>query len=200
MSTLDACVLGFSVAEVDFCWDDRFNYFGQLMDSFQREIPKSRVSITLDLHTGGAQKKVELPLKLLVAGDFSAGREQAPLAERKKVNIDKNNFDSVLADYAPDLSFAAKNTLAGDGSELPVNLSFRSMKDFEPEHVARQIPELQALLAMRNLLRDLKSNLLDNVTFRREFEKILKDKRLSDKLRGELAQLATAATQPEGHA
>ncbi|KDB10174.1 type VI secretion protein, VC_A0107 family [Burkholderia sp. lig30] len=170
------------------------------MDSFQREIPKSRVSITLDLHTGGAQKKVELPLKLLVAGDFSAGREQAPLAERKKVNIDKNNFDAVLADYAPDLRIAAENTLAGDGSELPVNLSFRSIKDFEPEHVARQIPELQALLAMRNLLRDLKSNLLDNVTFRREFEKVLKDRRLSDTLRGELAQIATAAMQPEGHA
>lgn len=170
------------------------------MDSFQREIPKSRVSITLDLHTGGAQKKVELPLKLLVAGDFSAGREQAPLAERKKVSIDKSNFDAVLADYAPGLKIAADNTLAADGSELPVNLSFRSIKDFEPEQVARQIPELQALLAMRNLLRDLKSNLLDNGTFRREFEKVLKDKRLSDKLRGELAQIATAATQPEGHA
>lgn len=170
------------------------------MDSFQREIPKSRVSITLDLHTGGAQKKMELPLKLLVAGDFSAGREQRPLAERKKVNIDKNNFDSVLADHAPDLSFAAQNTLADDNSELPVNLSFRAMKDFEPEQVARQIPELRALLAMRNLLRDLKSNLLDNGTFRREFEKILKDRDLSNQLRAELARIATAATQPEGHA
>jgi type VI secretion system protein ImpB len=170
------------------------------MDSFQREIPKSRVSITLDLHTGGAQKKVELPLKLLVAGDFSAGKEQAPLAERKKVNIDKNNFDAVLTDLAPELKISAKNTLAEDGGDLPVSLRFKSMKDFEPEQVARQIPELQALLAMRNLLRDLKSNLLDNGTFRREFEKILKDKPLSDQLRAELAQIATAATQPEGHA
>ncbi len=170
------------------------------MDSFQREIPKSRVSITLDLHTGGAQKKVELPLKLLVAGDFSAGREQTPLAARKKVNIDKNNFDAVLADYAPTLKFAADNTLAADGSELPVSLAFRAIKDFGPEQVARQIPELRALLAMRNLLRDLKSNLLDDGMFRREFEKILKDKGLSEKLRGELAQIATAATQPEGHA
>ncbi|MCP3715986.1 MULTISPECIES: type VI secretion system contractile sheath small subunit [unclassified Paraburkholderia] len=170
------------------------------MDSFQREIPKSRVSITLDLHTGGAQKKVELPLKLLVAANFSAGAENAPLATRKKVNIEKNNFDAVLGDYAPNLKFGVENTLAGDGGELPVNLSFRSLKDFDPEQVARQIPELQALLAMRNLLRDLKSNLLDNGTFRREFEKVLKDKRLSDKLRGELAQVATAATQPEGHA
>jgi type VI secretion system protein ImpB len=170
------------------------------MDSFQREIPKSRVSITLDLHTGGAQKKIELPLKLLVAGDFSAGKEQTPLAERKKINIDKNNFDAVLSDLAPELTVSAENTLAEDGSELPVSLSFRSMKDFEPEQVARQIPELQALLAMRNLLRDLKSNLLDNSTFRREFEKILKDSALSQQLRGELAQIATAATQPEGHA
>ncbi|MBG0881270.1 type VI secretion system contractile sheath small subunit [Burkholderia sp. 9775_39] len=170
------------------------------MDSFQREIPKSRVSITLDLHTGGARKKIELPLKLLVAGDFSAGREQAPLAERKKVNIDKNNFDAVLADYAPDLEMVAESTLSGEGNQLPVKLSFRSMKDFEPEQVARQIPELQAMLAMRNLLRDLKSNLLDNGTFRREFEKILKDKRLTDKLRRELAQIVTAATQQDGHA
>lgn len=170
------------------------------MDSFQREIPKSRVSITLDLHTGGTQKKVELPLKLLVAGDFSAGKEQAPLAERRKTNIDRNNFDAVLSDLAPELKVAAANTLADDGSELPVSLSFRSMKDFEPEQVARQIPELQAMLAMRNLLRDLKSNLLDNGTFRREFEKILKDSVLSQQLRGELAQIATVATQPEGHA
>ena len=170
------------------------------MDSFQSEIPKSRVSITLDLHTGGAQKKVELPLKLLVAGDFSAGKEQAPLAERKKTNIDKNNFDAVLSDLAPELKVAAANTLADNGSELPVSLSFRSMKDFEPEQVARQIPELQAMLAMRNLLRDLKSKLLDDSTFRREFEKILKDNVLSKQLRGELAQIVTAATQPEGHA
>jgi type VI secretion system protein ImpB len=170
------------------------------MDSFQREIPKSRISITLDLHTGGAQKKLELPLKLLVAGDFSAGKAQAPLAERRKIDINKNNFDSVLADLHPELKFGTENTLAGDGSELPVNLSFRSMKDFGPEQVARQIPELKALLAARNLLRDLKSNLLDNGTFRREFEKILRDSELSTQLRGELSQIATAAAQPEGHA
>ncbi|MNO76071.1 hypothetical protein D3C76_671370 [compost metagenome] len=63
------------------------------------------------------------------------------------------------------------------------------MKDFEPEQVARQIPHLRALLAMRNLLRDLKSNLLDNATFRHELERILKDDALSDELRAELATL-----------
>ncbi|MBN3751609.1 type VI secretion system contractile sheath small subunit [Paraburkholderia sp. Tr-20389] len=171
-----------------------------MADSFQKEIPSSRINISVDLHTGGAQKKIELPLKLLVAGDFSAGKATGALGERKKVSVNKNNFDSVLAEFNPELKIAAENTLAGDGTELPVSLNFHSMKDFEPEQVARQIPELQAMLAMRNLLRDLKSNLLDNGTFRREFEKVLKDSALSARLREELSQIATAAIRPEGHA
>ena len=157
--------------------------------SFQNEVPKARVNIKLDLHTGGAQKKVELPLKLMVMGDYSNGKEQRPVSERSKVAIDKINFDSVLAEFSPEVKLAVANTLAEDAGEAAVNLSFRSMKDFEPEQVARQIPQLRALLAMRNLLRDLKSNLLDNATFRQELERILVDEALSDELRDELAAL-----------
>jgi len=161
-----------------------------MSDSFQNEIPKARVNIKLDLHTGGAQKKVELPLKLMVMGDYSNGKEQRPLSEREKVNINKNNFNSVLADFSPSLKLTVENTLAGDNSEDSVALTFKEMKDFEPEQVARQIPQLRAMLAMRNLLRDLKSNLLDNATFRKELETILKDPSLSEELRGELNALA----------
>ncbi|WP_110812360.1 type VI secretion system contractile sheath small subunit [Cronobacter sakazakii] len=158
--------------------------------SFQEEIPKARINLKLNLHTGGAQKKVELPLNLLVTGDFSHGQAHRPLSERKKIDINKNNFDSVLSEFSPALNLAVENTLAGDGREENVRLTFRQMKDFEPEQVARQIPQLKAMLAMRNLLRDLKSNLLDNATFRRELETILKDPALSDGLRAELASLA----------
>ncbi|MBS9425792.1 type VI secretion system contractile sheath small subunit [Photorhabdus caribbeanensis] len=158
--------------------------------SFQNEIPKSRINIKLDLHTGGAQKKVELPLKLLVMGDYSNGQEHRPLAERKKVAINKNNFDSVLAEFSPAINLTVENTLAGDGSEENIALIFRQIKDFEPEQIARQIPQLRALLSMRHLLRDLRSNLLDNATFRRELEHILQDQALSDELRAELAALA----------
>lgn len=159
-------------------------------NSFQNEVPKARVNIKLDLHTGGAQKKVELPLKLMVMGDYSNGKESRPLSERSKVNINKNNFDSVLAEFSPSLKLAVENTLVGDNSDTSVELNFQSMKDFEPEQIARQVPELRALLAMRNLLRDLKSNLLDNATFRQELERILKDDALSNELRAELAALA----------
>ncbi|AVJ23467.1 type VI secretion system contractile sheath small subunit [Pseudomonas carnis] len=159
-------------------------------NSFQNEVPKARVNIKLDLHTGGAQRKVELPLKLMVMGDYSNGKEQRSLSERSKVNINKNNFDSVMAEFSPGLKFSVANTLANDDSEASVELKFQRMKDFEPEQVVRQIPQLRALLAMRNLLRDLKSNLLDNATFRHELESILKDDALSDELRAELAALA----------
>lgn len=161
-----------------------------MADSFQNEVPKARINLKLDLHTGGASKKTELPLKLLVAGDFSHGQESAPLSERKKVDLNKNNFDSVLSEYSPKVSLTVKNTLADDGSEDNISLTFRSMKDFTPEQVSRQIPQLKAMLSMRNLLRDLKANLLDNQAFRKELEKILLDPALSAELRAELSALA----------
>ncbi|MBZ6391333.1 MAG: type VI secretion system contractile sheath small subunit [Pantoea dispersa] len=161
-----------------------------MADSFQNEVPKARINLKLDLHTGGASKKTELPLKLLVAGDFSHGQTTAPLSERAKVNLNKNNFDAVLSEYSPKVTVAVKNTLADDGSEDSISLTFQSMKDFSPEQVSRQIPQLKAMLSMHNLLRDLKANLLDNQAFRKELEKILLDPALSAELRAELSTLA----------
>ncbi|QHP81179.1 type VI secretion system contractile sheath small subunit [Pectobacterium carotovorum] len=161
-----------------------------MADSFQNEVPKARINLKLDLHTGGVSKKTELPLKLLVAGDFSNGQGSAPLSERKKVNLNKNNFDNVLSEFSPSINLSVANTLAGDGSEDSISLTFQNMKDFEPEQIARQIPQLKAMLAMRSLLRDLKANLLDNATFRKALEKILLDPTLSAELRSELSALA----------
>ncbi|WP_127956786.1 type VI secretion system contractile sheath small subunit [Serratia microhaemolytica] len=161
-----------------------------MSNSYQNEVPKARINIKLNLHTGGAQKAVELPLKLLAVGDYSHGKEKRPLSEREKINVNKNNFDSVLADFNPELNLVVANTLADDQSETTATLRFSAMKDFEPEQVARQIPQLRAMLAMRNLLRDLKSNLLDNRTFKQELEAILRDEALTNELRTELAALA----------
>ena len=153
-------------------------------DSFQNEVPTARVNIKLDLHTGGVQKKVELTV-----GDFSNGREQRALSEREKIDINKNNFNDVLAKFSPVVNLSVKNTLADDDRKDDINLTFKNIRDFEPEQVARNIPQLRVLLAMRNLLRDLKSNLLDNAAFRRELETILKDPALSQELRNELATM-----------
>lgn len=112
------------------------------------------------------------------------------LSEREKIDVNKNNFNAVLSEYSPKVNLTVENTLAGDGSEENISLTFCDIKDFTPEEVARQIPQLKAMLPMRNLLRDLKANLLDNQSFRKELEKILLDPALSRELRDELSALA----------
>ncbi|MFQ0991636.1 type VI secretion system contractile sheath small subunit [Gilliamella apicola] len=166
-----------------------------MSNSYQNEVPAARVNIELDLHTGGSKKKVELPLKILSVGDYGRGKDKRTLSEKEKVSINKNNFDAVLKDFKPEVALTVPNTLADDGSDVNVNISFESMNDFSPEQVAKKIPQLRSLLAMRNLLRDLKSNLLDNATFRYELEKIVKDEQLSDELRAELESIVAQSTK-----
>ena len=168
-----------------------------MADSFQKEIPKARINISLDVETGGAKKKLELPLKMLVMGDFSNGKTQGRIADRERVNINKNNFESVLKDMAPKARYQVNNLLKNDGSELDVELQFDSMRSFHPEQVANQIPELHSMMAMRNLLKDLKSNLLDNAKFRKELEKIVNNQPELEGLKQELEKVIAAKTAAE---
>ncbi|MCH8542073.1 MAG: type VI secretion system contractile sheath small subunit [Alcanivorax sp.] len=157
--------------------------------SFQNELPRARVNITLDLETGGAKKKLELPLKLLVMGDYSNGQTEGRIAERERIRIDRNNVNDVLKDIAPRVRYTVENKLRDDGSDIQVDLEFDSFASFKPEQVAQRIPQLNDMLAMRSLLKDLKSNLLDNSKFRRELERIVKTKPELEELMGELKQL-----------
>lgn len=168
-----------------------------MADSFQKEIPKARINISLDVVTGGAKKKLELPLKLLVMGDFSNGRTQGRIADRERININKNNFESVLKDMAPQARYQVPNLLKNDGGEIDVELKFDSMRSFHPEQVAGQIPELHSMMAMRNLLKDLKSNLLDNAKFRKELEKIVNNRPELEGLKQELEKVVAAQAAAE---
>jgi type VI secretion system protein ImpB len=160
-----------------------------MSDSYQKEIPKARINLSLDVETGGHQKKMELPLKMLVMGDFSNGKTKGKIADRQRININKNNFESVMADLAPSVRFDVPNLLDKDGSEFSIDLAFQSMKDFRPDSVAHQIPEMHSLMAMRNLLKDLKSNLLDNAKFRKELEKIVSNQPQLEGLKKQLEKL-----------
>ena len=147
-----------------------------MLDTFQKEIPKARINITLNLETNGAKKRKELPLKLLVMGDFAKiPKESKEDVKYERININKNNFESVIAELSPELHFNVPNRIKNDSSDIKINLRVASIKDFKPESIVRKIPELQKLLAMRNLLKDLKVNLLDNNGFRRGLENIVKN-------------------------
>ncbi len=168
-----------------------------MADSFQKEIPKARINISLDVETGGAKKKLDLPLKMLVMGDFSNGKTQGRIADRERIDINKNNFKSVMADMAPKVKYQVPNLLKNDGSEIDVELKFDSMGAFKPEQVANQIPELHSMMAMRNLLKDLKSNVLDNAKFRKELEKIVNSQPELEGLREELEKVIAAEPSQE---
>jgi type VI secretion system protein ImpB len=158
--------------------------------SFQNEIPPARVNIQLNVDKGGAQKKVELPLKLLVLGDFTQRKDDTRVSEREKINIDKNNFDQVLESLDLGVKTVVPNKVRNDGSDLAVDLRIKNMKSFEPSEIVKQVPELSKLMAARNLIRDLGSNLLDNREFRKRMEGILKDKSAMEGILAELDKVA----------
>ena len=120
-------------------------------------VRRPRVHIKYEVETEGAEVEKELPFVVGVLGDFTGHPSEPlkPMKDRKFVQIDRDNFDDVLARMTPGLQLRVANTLRDDGSEIPVSLQFRSMEDFEPAKVADQIPALRNLLEKRNQLRDL---------------------------------------------
>jgi type VI secretion system protein ImpB len=131
---------------------------GSIHDKLNR-VRKPRVHITYEVETEGAEVQRELPFVVGVLGDFSGDPTQPlrPMSERKFIQIDRDNFNEVMARMTPGLNLKVENTLADDGSQMSVNLKFNSIEDFEPARVAEQVPALKALLETRNKLRDLMS-------------------------------------------
>ncbi|MDR3012134.1 MAG: type VI secretion system contractile sheath small subunit [Chitinispirillales bacterium] len=165
--------------------------------SFQNEIPAARINLKLDIGKGEASKSVELPLKLLVMGDFTCREKETRVADREKISVDKNNFQQVMANLGLQLSFTVENKLSGDG-EMLVDIPITNMNSFRPESIASAIPSLSRLLAARNLLKDLKSNLLDNREFRRRLEELIKNPQAAQDLRTELQKIVPELEDKSG--
>ena len=123
-----------------------------------------RVQITYDVEVGDSIEKKEIPFVVGVMGDFS-GKPDEPLPkmkDRKFVEIDRDNFNKVLEGMKPRVAFRVDNKLANDGSQLAVDLRFKSMDDFHPESVAEQITPLKKLVEARKRLSDLLTKLDGN--------------------------------------
>src|SRR5690242_17776912 len=117
-------------------------------------IRRPRVHLTYDVEIGGAMELKELPFVVGVLADLSGQPETAlpKLKDRKFVEIDRDNFNRVMAGIKPRLSFQVENRLQNDGSKLNVELNFNNMQDLEPEQVARQVEPLRQLIEVRERL------------------------------------------------
>ena len=151
-------------------------------------VRKPRVHITYEVETEGAAIERELPFVVGVMGDFSGDPTVPlkPLGDRKFVQIDRDNFDDVMASMNPGLKLKVDNTLADDGSQMAVDLSFRKMEDFEPGRVAAQVPALAALMETRAKLRDLMSKVDRSEELETLLEQVLKSEGDLKSLSGEL--------------
>ncbi|HSN99972.1 MAG TPA: type VI secretion system contractile sheath small subunit [Candidatus Nanopelagicales bacterium] len=153
----------------------------------QSVAPKERVNITYKPATGNAKEDVELPLKLLMLGDYTGRPDPRPLEDRKPINVDKDNFQKVMSEQKLALAFNVKNRLSeNEDDELTVNLKFRRLSDMEPEAIANQVPELKKLLDLRAALTALKGPLGNEKAFRNKIQTILSDPAQRNKLVTEL--------------
>lgn len=122
-----------------------------------KRVRKPRVHITYDLETNGAVVEKEIPFVMGVMGDYSGDNldSKKPLKERKFSQIDRDNFNDIMGKVNPQLKMKVQNALENDGSEMSVNLDFKSMEDFEPHKIVEQVEPLRKLMETRNKLRDL---------------------------------------------
>jgi type VI secretion system protein ImpB len=151
-------------------------------------VRKPRVHITYDVETEGAAIVRELPFVMGVMGDFS-GDPTAPLqpmADRKFVQIDRDNFNDVMARMNPGLKLRVDNKLSEEGGQMAVDLKFNAIEDFEPARVAQQVPALRALMETRAKLRDLMSKVDRSEELEGLLEKVLQNENELKTLSGQL--------------
>jgi len=137
------------------------------MSSIQHKLDRvrrPRVQITYDVETNGAMQKVELPFVVGVLADLSAQSTEPlkALKDRPVVDIDRDNFNNVMARAAPRVATKVQNKLTDADTKLAVELKFKHIDDFEPAAIAEQVPALKELLEMRTRLTQLLSKMEGN--------------------------------------
>jgi len=150
--------------------------------------PKERVNIRFKPATGNVKEEVELPLKLMVLGDFTGRADDRPVEERDLVSVNKDNFDEVVKSQNLSLDLSTENKLdeSPEAGKMSVSLKFESIKDFEPERVAQQIPEVRTLTDLRAALVALKGPLGNVPSFRKAIQNLLEDDGARQRLLSEL--------------
>ena len=149
--------------------------------------PRERVNIVYRPATGDAKEEVELPLKMLVLGDFTFRPDDRRVEDREPINVDKDNFNEVLKAQDINVSVTVPNKLSGEPEdEMNVTLKFDSIKDFGPEAITKKTPELNQLLELRKALTSLKGPLSNVPGFRKKIQELVKDDATREQLLKEL--------------
>lgn len=149
--------------------------------------PKERINIVYKPATGDAKEDVELPNKVVMVGDYTLREEEEDLQDRELIDVNKDNFSDVMASQRLNVQMTVPNKLSGEeDAEMSASLTFNNLRDFEPESVVKQVPELAKLLELREALSFLKGPLGNVPAFRKQIEELLGDDDSRQKLMAEL--------------
>ena len=149
--------------------------------------PKERVNIVYRPATGGAQEEVELPLKLMVLGDFTLRADDRILEDRTPVNIDKDTFNDVMRSQNLGITVNVPNKLTDEpDAQMSVDLKFDTLKDFEPDAIVQKVPELAKMMELREALKALKGPLSNVPAFRKKLQELVGDEEARAKVLQEL--------------
>jgi len=150
--------------------------------------PKERINITYKPSMGDGAVAVELPLKIMVLGDFTQHEDERPIEDRAPINVDKDTFADVLKAHKLSVDINVREVLSSVDStdNLAVKLRFESLADFEPDAIIENVPELKSLLALRDALKALKGPLGNIPDFRKKLQQLVSDEDSRQKLLIEL--------------
>lgn len=149
--------------------------------------PKERVNITYKPATGDAQTEVELPLKLLILGDFTQREDDRSVEDRAPINVDKDNYNDVLKAQKLSLDLSVPNKLEPDSDEnLGISLKLESLADFQPDSIVEKVPELRSIVELRGALKALKGPLGNIPEFRKKLQALVQDEGTRARLLKEL--------------
>jgi type VI secretion system protein ImpB len=154
--------------------------------------PKERINVTFKPSNGEGLDELELPLKLMMMGDYTLKVDDRKIEDRKAININKNNFNEVLEKHNLNLELQVPNRLTDETTdeELAIKLQFQSTKDFDPASLVQQVPEMKALMELRDALVALKGPLGNVPSFRKAIEEVLTNQESRDKVLAELGMTA----------
>ncbi|KZB51089.1 type VI secretion system contractile sheath small subunit [Thalassospira xiamenensis] len=149
--------------------------------------PKERINVKFVPATGDQQEEVELPLKMVVLGDFTGQADDTMVEERKAVSVDKNSFASVLREMKLERNLEVRDALRDDpDATMSLKLKFESLQDFSPDAIIEQVPELKKLSDLREALTALKGPLGNLPAFRKALGEIIDDPEKREALLSEL--------------
>lgn len=169
--------------------------------SVQDEVPKSRITLTYKTEVSGEPAPVELPMRLLIPGDFSLGTSkdrQVDLEDRNPRNFNGTNTSEIMNDMNISLEAVVPNKISPETEEsIRVKLKVDGLNSFSPESVAQQVPQIRSLLLLKKLLEEMQSNIANKKEFAQLLNKLYSNQQAFDKIKQELKEYSPTLPKQE---